>query len=193
MNTLSTPGGELLHGFPNVATQTSACSAAANLLSQAAPVLVLQHCQMRMLKLLQPLIDIISTLPNPPARARQEFAKAAADLAPCFVAMEPGGLITFVRDLLCLEIQNLQCFLQNLASARKRSDGVKDVLASYPPMIGVLKLAEGLFQTVGLQIPNPPALSSKTDKSSLDGDVRAVRDFVSALQVVTDTFGGCPS
>jgi hypothetical protein len=192
--TLSTPAGGLLHGFPDLEPQTSACSAAINLLSQAGPVLGLLECQMRMLSLLQPLITIIGALPTPPVRALQEFTKAAVNLQPYFLALTPAGLLTFVRDLLCLEIQSLQCFLQNLESARKHTGGaVKDVLSSYLPMIGVLKLAESLFQRAGVQIPNPPMLSTKTDKSSLDGNAKAIKDFIKALQAVTDTLGGCPS
>jgi hypothetical protein len=188
------PGGELLQGFPSMAQQTSACSATANLLSQTAPVLVLIQCQMRMLNLLQPLITIIGALPNPPAMALQGFAKAAADLSPCLMTTTSVGFIPFLRDLLCLEIQSLKCFLQNLGSARKRSDeGVKDVLSSYAPMIGVLKLADSFYQMVGVQIPTPPVLSSKTDKVSLDSNVQAVKDFVATLQVVTDSLGGCSS
>jgi hypothetical protein len=193
--TLSTPvSGGLLRGFPNLEPQTSACSTASNLLSQAGSMLVLLECQRQMLSLLQLLITVINALPAPPLKARQEFAKAAANLQPCFLALTPAGLLPFVRDLLCLEIQSLQCFLQNLESVRKHTGGaVKDVLSSYLPMIGVLQLAEGLLQTVGVKIPNPPVLSTKTDKSSLDGNAKAVKDFIKALQVATDSLGGCAS
>jgi hypothetical protein len=147
-----------------------------------------------MLGLLKPLITIIGALPTPPVNAIQDFAKAAVNLQPYLFALTPAGLITFVRDLLCLEIQSLQCFMQNLEAARKRSGGsVKDVLSSYLPMIGVLNLAESLFQTAGVQIPNPPVLSTKTDKSSLDGNAKAIKGFIKALQAVTDSLGGCTS
>src|SRR5215471_13726028 len=100
---LTLPGGGRLEGFPILAAQTAACSAASNLLAQAAPLLAAMQCQSRVLNLLRPLIDIILALPNPPGRAVQNFAKAAADLEPCLLTTTPAALLPLMRDLICLE------------------------------------------------------------------------------------------
>jgi hypothetical protein len=57
--------------------------------------------------------------------------------------------------------------------------------------VGVLSLAGGVFQMAGLAVPAAPALSGNTDRASILADGKAVRDFVSALQSVADSIGGC--
>src|SRR5207244_9229349 len=108
---LTLPSGGTLEGFPTLAAQTAACSAASNLLAQAAPLLATMHCQSKVLNLLRPLIDIVRGLPSPPVRAIQNFAKAAEDLEPCLFTTTPTALLPLIRDLICLEIRALTCFL----------------------------------------------------------------------------------
>ena len=185
------PGGGLLQGFPALAAQTAACSATSNLLSQIAPLLALMHCQVKVLNLLKPLIDVIKGLPNPSAHAMQEFAKAALDLQPCLTTLAPANQVGLAHDLICLEIRGLTCFLDNLKSALSNPTALGDVLSSYAPIVGVVSLAGDVFLMAGMQVPQAPALSGKTDQASLKADAKAVQAFVLGLQSIADIMGGC--
>jgi len=190
--------GQLL-GFANLKMQSTECSAATNLQTQIAPFIASMSCQLKVLKLLKPLIDVIHGLPNPPVHALQEFSMAANDLAPWFLLSTPLGVLPFVRDLLCLEIRSLNCLLRNLQTitalaadpSAVAASEVQSVLDSYPPIIGILNLASGLFQLAGLTIPKAPTLAAGTDPDSLAADQSAVATFTAALQTVADALGGC--
>lgn len=183
---LTLPGGGTLDGFPALAAQTAACSAASNLLAQAAPLLAAMRCQSKVLNLLRPLIDIILALPNPPVQAVQNFAKAAADLEPCLLTTTPDALLPLIRDLICLEIRVLTCFLNNLKAAQSRLRTLPAVLSSYAPSVNPLNLAASIFAAAGLQLPKPPALSG-----DVAADTVAVKTFIATLQSVADALGGC--
>ena len=101
---------------------------------QIAPLLASMECVLKILKLLKPLVDVVTNLPMPPVKAVQEFAKAAVDLAPCFLIPTPASMIPFVRDILCLILRVLNCLLGQLktlmammggaaAAARRRAVG----------------------------------------------------------------------
>ena len=188
---LSLPGGALLQGFPALAAQTAACSATASLLSQVSPLLASMHCQAKVLRLLTPLIDVIRGLPNPPAAAIESFAKAAVDLQPCLAALAPASQIGLARDLICLEIRGLTCFLDNLNSAMNNPAAARDILSSYAPIVGVLSLARDVFLLAGIDVPQAPSLSGNTDRASLSADAKAVQAFMSGLQSIADVIGGC--
>jgi hypothetical protein len=192
--------GQLL-GFANLKMQSTECSAATNLQTQIAPLIASMSCQLKVLKLLKPLIDVIHGLPNPPVHALQEFSKAANDLAPWLLFPTPAGVLPFVRDLLCLEIRSLNCLLRNLKTimalastdpSAVAASEVQSVLDSYPPIIGILNLASGLFQLAGVTIPKAPTLAAGTDPGSLTADQSAVSTFTATLQTVVDGLGGCP-
>jgi hypothetical protein len=183
---LTLPGGGKLEGFPTLAAQTAACSAATNLLAQAAPLLATMRCQSKVLNLLRPLIDIIKALPNPPVQAVQNFAKAAEDLEPCLLITTPATLLPLIRDLICLEIRALTCFLNNLKAAQSRPRTLPAVLSSYAPIVNPLNLAASVFAAAELQLPKPPALSG-----DIAADTTAVKTFIATLQSAADALGGC--
>ena len=192
------PAGGRLLGFPDLKTQSFECSADTNLLTQMAPLIASMSCELRVLKLLKPLIDVIHGLPNPPVQAVQQFSRAAADLAPCFHILTPGGMLPFVKGLICLEIRSLNCFLRNLQRVIARAGAgpgaaaeARDVLDSYQPVAGILTLAGGLFQIAGLVPPSPPTLTGGIDAASLALDEKAVADFTASLQAAADALGGC--
>lgn len=195
-NTITGPkvqlhGGGQLQGFPALAAQTAACSATTNLLTQVAPLLAMMQCQSKVLNLLKPLIDVVKGLPNPPAHALQEFAKAAVDLQPCLATLAPVNQSSLARDLICLEIRALNCFLEELGPALKNPTTLADVLSSYEPIVGVLRLAGDIFAASGMQPPQAPALSGKTDAASIAGDAKVVKAFVMTLRSAVDSLGGC--
>lgn len=188
---LQLPGGGRLQGFPALAAQTAACSAMTNLLSQVAPVLAVLQCQNKVLNLLKPLIDVVKGLPNPPAHSLQEFAKAAAQLQPCLATLAPANQVSLARELLCLEIRSLGCFLDELGPALKNPATLADILSSYEPIVGVMRLAGDVFAASGMQVPQAPAISGKTDAVSVTADAKVVKAFVMTLQSAVDGLGGC--
>jgi hypothetical protein len=183
---LNLPAGGTLQGFPTLAAQTAACSAALNLLAQAAPLLATMHCQSKVLNLLRPLIDIVRGLPSPPVQAMHDFMRAAAELQPCLFSTTPAALLPLIHDLICLEIRALTCFLNNLKAAQSRSTTLPAVLCSYAPIVNPLKLTDSLFVAAGLQPPQPPALSG-----DIATDTTAVKTFIATLQSAADALGGC--
>ncbi len=193
-------GGELL-GFNNPYPALSECSAIINLQTQVAPLITSMSCQLKVLNLLKPLIEVIKGLPSPSVTALEEFSEAAAALAPCLLLTAPASVLPFVRDLLCVEISSLNCFLRNLQSILEEASGgpsspfqsqVHSVLNSYPPIVGTLKLGGELFQIAGLNVPEAPTLSAATDPASLEADQSAIHSFISSLQSIVDALGGCP-
>jgi hypothetical protein len=197
---LSIPTGGQLLGFVSPPMQSTECASVTNLQVQIAPLIASLSCQLPILKLLKPLIDVIHGLPNPPVQALQEFSKAANDLAPCLFVPTPAGILPFLHDLLCLEIRSLHCFLRNLQAAISSAESdpsavataeVQNVIDSYAPIVGILNLASGMFQLAGLTIPTAPALAGGTDRRSLLADQSSVTAFTAALQTVADALGGC--
>jgi hypothetical protein len=192
-------GGELL-GFANAHPASSECAAIINLQTQVAPLIASMSCQIKVLKLLKPLIEIVNGLPNPNVAALEAFSEAAVALAPCLLISTPTALLPFVHDLLCIEIKSMKCFLGSLQSLLRRADAnrrsisqsqVRAVLDSYPPIVGTLTLAGELFALAGLTIPQPPVLGDGTDVAALNADYEAVAGFVTAIQTLADTIGGC--
>ena len=192
-------GGHFL-GFADLKAQPAGCPADTNLLTQLAPWIASTSCQLKILNLLKPLIDVIHGLPNPPVKVLQEFSKAAADLAPCLQVPTPAGVLPFLKDLLCLEIRSLRCFMRNLEAITTLAGAVpiavsaaeiRAVLDSYPPIVGILDLAGGLFQIAGLTIPKAPALAGGTEPDALLADQNAVADFTATLETVVNALGGC--
>lgn len=102
------------------------CSMTFNLMLQIAPLLAALECPMKILKLLEPLIDVIKAVPslNPIkiGEAMPKFIDAAADLAPCFAAF--ANIPIMVMDLLRLIRAVLNCLLGQLRSIRNLMNGL---------------------------------------------------------------------
>jgi hypothetical protein len=194
------PTGGKLAAAPIVRAQPPDCSAATNLQMQVAPWLASMSCQFLILKLLPPLIEIIRGLPSPSVSAVENFLKIAVELAPCLAAPTAAGVLPFIRDLLCLEIESLTCLRHNLqAMARLTStepSGVtaaelQSVIDSYQPIVGVLTLAKSMFEIAGVSVPQPPPLAAGTNSASLASDQDIIAAFIADLQTVASALGGC--
>jgi len=86
------------------------CSLNLSLLLQLGPILANLECFIRVLKLIEPLIDVIKGLPFPPVEAIQKFVEASADVIKCIASLTtPAGMIPFVKDILLLIIRVLKC------------------------------------------------------------------------------------
>ena len=188
---ISLPTGGKLVGFNNPNPPASECSAIINLQTQVAPLIASMSCQLTILILLKPLIDVVKGLPNPSVQAIQAFAVAAEELAPCLLMTTGAGVLPFVKEFLCLEIRSLNCLSRNLESALRGATAAGGVLDSYPPIVATLNLAGELFQIAGLTPPQAPVLSNGTDPASLKAEQAAVADFTASLQSMADALGGC--
>src|SRR6266849_3199639 len=119
------PTGGSIQAFADISKGIPTdCAMTFSLMLQIAPFLAATECLLKVLKLLKPLIDVIQGLPVPPVKAIQEFAKAAVDLAPCLLVPTPASIIPFIRDLLCLILKVLKCFLSQMKSLLKIMGGL---------------------------------------------------------------------
>lgn len=122
--TLTVPGGgkikaisDLSQGIP------SDCSMGFNLMLQLGPLLGAIDCPLKILALLEPLVSA-ATSPPPSYETVQKITKAMDDLAPCFLAVTPGGMLPVVKDILCLIRAVLVCVLQQITSIRDLMQGL---------------------------------------------------------------------
>ena len=111
---------DMSKGIPND------CSMNFNLMIQIAPLLAALECPMKILKLLKPLIDIVKAVPSlDPIKigeAMPAFVDAAAEVAPCFVALAQVPIM--VMDLLRLIRSVLNCLLGQLETLRNLMNGL---------------------------------------------------------------------
>jgi hypothetical protein len=218
------PSGGSLKAFTDISKGIPTdCSMTFNLLVQIAPLLASMECLVKILKLLKPLIDVVNGLPFPPVKAIQEFAKAASDLVPCFLIPTPANMIPFIRDILCLIIKVLNCFLGQMKTIVGMMQGLtvqlnaarasgnaelqstiecaqanaqisaQHLTKSIEP-IGVLLDLIGPFMGIaGVQPIQLPTLGDQTDLQALNQTIQTMQGVVGGMQVVVDTLGGCPA
>lgn len=122
---INLPTGGSFQGLADISKGIpSDCTVSFNLLLQLGPLLASIECLLKVLKLLKPLIDVVNGFPNPPVRAVQELGKAAVELAPCLLVPTPASILPFVRDVLCLILKLLKCFLGQLKSLMALMSGL---------------------------------------------------------------------
>jgi hypothetical protein len=115
---LKLPSGGTIQGIGDI-TQgiPTDCSLSFSLLLQLGPLLGSLDCFVKVLKLIEPLIDVIKGLPFPPVEAIKKFAEAAPPVAECALAFTPqGGLPLFIKDILCVVIKILKCLVEQFKS-----------------------------------------------------------------------------
>ena len=199
------------------------CALTFSLMVQIAPLLASMDCLLKILKLLKPLVDVVSNLPMPPVKALQEFAKAAVDLAPCFLIPTPANMIPFVRDILCLILKVLKCLLsqfkalmamlretqlqldaahaagnfeleETLQCAKANAEASGQQMTKAIEPIGVLlDLVGPLLGIAGVQPIKLPALGDTSDLEALAATTKAIQGVVGTLEVVVEGLGGCPA
>ena len=199
------------------------CAMTFSLMMQIAPMLASTECLVKVLKLLKPLVDVVTNLPVPPVKAVQEFAKAAVDLAPCFLVPTPANMIPFVRDLLCLILKVLKCLLgqfktlvalmsglslqldaakaagnfdleKTIRCAQENAEtSAQHLTKAIEPVGVILDLAGPFMGIAGVQPIQLPALGSQTDVESLNQAIQSLQGIVGVIQISVDALGGCPS
>jgi hypothetical protein len=208
---------DISKGIPND------CSMTLSLMLQLAPFLASIQCLLAILKLIKPLIDIINGLPIPPAKAIQEFAAAVPPVLECIPIPPFTNIILFIRDLLCLILKVLKCFLDQLksiigilsgiqlqlqaASATNNTEVIaalqcaqgnvqtqaQHLMKTIEPVAVILDLAGSLMALAKIDPIKLPALGSEVDLDSLNKVVQVVQEVVGTIQVIVDGLGGCGS
>jgi hypothetical protein len=218
------PTGGALQAFADISKGIPTdCALTFSLMLQIAPFLASIACLVKVLKLLKPLIDIIKGLPVPPVGALIEFGKAAVDLAPCLLIPTPASIIPFVRDLLCLILKVLTCFLDQIKSlirilepltlqlqaaqqsgndeltatltcaSKNAQTQAGQIMNSLGPVGMLLQIAGPLFDIAGVPAITMPALGSATDVAALNSIVKTVQGVTGTIQSAVDVLGGCPA
>jgi hypothetical protein len=152
-----------------------------------------------------------------------EFGEAAAALEPCLLIATPASIIPFVKDLLCLILKVLACFLSQIESLKKilgplelqiaqaQQGGNDELLAtlqcaqknaqtqagqvmnSLGPVGVLLDLAGPLFDIAGVPAISLPSMGSASDLAALNNIVQTIQGVVGTIQIVADGLGGCDS
>jgi hypothetical protein len=147
--TVTLPSGAALTALSNAGQNIpNDCSLTFSLMLQIAPLMGSMECVLKILKLLKPLSDAVTSPPPTPALIK-EIVKAVADLAPCFLMLTPAGMIPFVRDILCLILKVLNCLIGQLKTMSKLLGGLAINLKQAesgdnpdPELISTLKCAQ---------------------------------------------------
>ena len=198
---------DLSKGFP------TDCSLTVNLMLQIAPLLANLECLLNILKLIKPLIDIVTGLPVPPIKAVKEFADAAPPALACLVKLVPTPLsiLPFLRDLLCLVLKALKCFLSQMKTLigflggiqlklqAAQSENNRDLMnslqcaqdnamtqaqglsQSLDPIFTILQLMTTIFAIAGKEPPKLPTLGAPP------ADVEGLNTLVQTIQGVVAT------
>jgi hypothetical protein len=193
------------------------CSLSFSLMLQIMPLLASMECVVKILKLLKPLSDIISNLPTPPSPGLlKDFGEAVADLAECFVAITPAGMIPFIRDILILIIALLNCLVGQLKTlvdlmsglmidlaaaegagntdlaetikcAQENSNAaLEHLLNGFGPVGTVLELMGPFMAIAGISAIQMPQLGSDSDIESLQKTLATLQDLINTLQQIVD-------
>jgi hypothetical protein len=208
---------DISKGIPND------CSMTFSLMVQIAPFLASIACLLNILKLIKPLIDIINGLPIPPVKAIKEFAEAVPPVLECIPIPPFTNILLFIRDLLCLILKVLKCFLDQLKSIIHALSGIQlqlqvasaegntelinalqcaqenvqtqaqHLTKSIEPVGVILDLAGSLMALAKIEPIKFPSLGSQADLDSLKAVVQAVQALVGTIQTVVDGLGGCGS
>lgn len=223
---INLPTGGTLNAFSDLSKGIpSDCSLTFSLMLQIAPFLASTECLLKVLGLIGPLIEFVKAVPDPVKLATTvpKFLKAAEAVMPCVAVVTGLGIIPFIKDLLCLIIKALNCFLgqmktllgimgglslqlslateagdlDKIAAIQCEQDNAQalasNMTASIEPIGVILELAGTLFGIAGMKPITLPTIGSATDLDSLNTVVETIQGVVGTLQIAADALGGCDS
>jgi hypothetical protein len=202
------------------------CSMTFSLMMQIAPFLAASECLLNILKLVSALIDLIKALapvPDPTKLpdALKKFGKAADDIKDCLLVPTPANIKPFLRDLLCLILRVLKCFVSQMNSIVTTMEGLEirldvarnngnleeiavlqcaqanasaqaqHLTASLEPVGILLDLAGAMFDIAGVPSIKLPAAGSDTDVQSLKAVLKAVQEVTVVIDEAVNLLGGC--
>ncbi|MFN8940256.1 MAG: hypothetical protein ACK5ZJ_10990 [Acidobacteriota bacterium] len=199
------------------------CAYSFNLMISLAPLLASMECLLKILKLLKPLTEVIKPLTSlslPDPAVVIEFGKAVTEVMPCLLIPTPANILPFLRDLLCLILKFLKCFISQMQTIRgvmggltlqldlARASGNLDLIKSIEcaqenaqlqaehftksmePIGVILDLAGGLFEMAGLPKVSLPAWGSAQDLDAIDQILATLDETVNTLTTIVGTLGG---
>ncbi len=221
--TIQLPSGAALTSLSNIGQNIpNDCSLTFSLMMQIMPMMASMECVLKILKLLKPLSDAV-TSPPPTPKLIADIAKGVADLAPCFLMLTPAGMIPFVRDVLCLILKVLGCLIGQLKTMSKALTGLtvdlnkardrgEDELAAtiecsqrnvvtsmghlmqgLGPIEAIMDLASPFMSIAGVAEIKLPAIGSASDAESLNKVIGQLDEVVRTIQQIVDGMGGCPA
>jgi hypothetical protein len=175
--TLQLPGGGSLSSFSDLSKGIPTdCAMTFSLLLQLGPFLASIECLVKVLQLIQPLIDVVTSITNPVklATAVPKFVSAAGPVLKCVASFTPLGLIPFIIDLLNLILKVLNCFLNQMKS-------VLQILNETGPQIIIAQAAGNtdLFQSLTCAQNN--AMTQAQHLTSSLGALGVILDLASDL------------
>jgi hypothetical protein len=216
-------GGMLVAPTDPTGDVPSDCSRVFGLLPQVASYLASSHCLLKVLELTGPLLDIVKILSGSPelAASALKFLKVAEALVPCLGVSTGLGVLPFVRDVLCLVMQAVNCITPELkavvsimtalaiqlnaaqaAGNRELVEKIKGaqknaqikataLFASIEEVQAVLELAAAYFNIAGVSAVQLPSAPTATDPNSLTQLLVSLQNSAASLQVATDALEGC--
>lgn len=120
---INLPMGGTLKGIADITKAIpDDCSLSFSLVLQLAPFLANLDCLFKIVKVIQPMLDVVTGLGKVPpdlpkvAGALPKLIEAAPPLIECIAKVTGAGIPLFVRDLLCLIIKLLSCVIGQLKS-----------------------------------------------------------------------------
>jgi hypothetical protein len=218
------PTGGTISAFSDLSKGIpSDCALTFSLLLQIAPFLASTECLLKVLGLIGPLVEVIKAIPDPIKLGETvpKFLNAAKEVMPCVAVVTGLGVLPFLKDLLCLIIKALNCFLGQMKTllgimnglslqlVTAQKDGNTDLLdsikceqenaelqaahltAAIEPIGVILELAGTLFGIAGKEPIKLPTVGSQTDLDSLNTLVETIQGVVGTLTIVADGLGGC--
>jgi hypothetical protein len=219
--TLQLPTGTTLTSLNNAGQNIpNDCSLTFSLMLQVAPLMGSMECVLKMLKLLKPLSDAVTSPPPTPGLIK-DIGEAVADLAPCFAMLTPAGMIPFVKDILCLILKVLKCMIGQLktisdlmsglsiqleaARADNNSELIDTLecaqenavlaighsLQGVEPIKAIMDLAAPFMSIAGVGAIQLPAVGSADDTESLNEVITQLETVVTTVEDVANTLGGC--
>ncbi len=220
--TLTLPSGGALKVPANLgANIPNDCSLSFSMMLQLQPILASMDCILKMLKLLKPLSEAITSPPPTPALIG-DIVEAVADLAPCFLMVTPAGILPFIRDILCLILRMLRCLIGSmkttidiLSGMTIQIDNAKaagndelletlecaqgnalasagDLLKALEPIIALTDMLAPIMAIGGIEAIKMPALGDDASVEGLQTTVDVLEGVVDTIQGIVDTLGGCP-
>jgi len=118
---INLPMGGTLKGIADITKAIpDDCSLSFSLALQLGPFLANLDCLLKIVKVIEPLVNVVTglTKPDPIAVAESvpKLAQAVPPLLECIAKFLGAGVPLFVRDLLCLVIKILGCIIGQLKS-----------------------------------------------------------------------------
>jgi len=127
---INLPTGGKIKGITDISKSVpDDCTLIFSLALQLGPFLASIECLMKLMKLIQPLIDVVKGLGPPPdapklVKAIPKFIEAAGEVMPCVLNLTGAGIPLFVKDLLCLIVKLLNCVIGLLKSILSVMSGI---------------------------------------------------------------------